>query len=1023
MQQTARKIVSFALAIVMLSSMILPVNATGTFDTPPNGFSGEGMDSVNLGVDSGYAWHAITDDDRTAFELENASGDIYVAGNSGKTDRTVSSLAIKVTKPGVLTFEYALSAYQSKSTVRDFLGYSVDTAIGVENTEADCTVIAKGEQRPQEGDVWQTATIALDESAFENEDALIVYIAYLHNWFYEYDTHLNYAAIRNVNYDSGFRTDVIKWEEGDPSMGTVTAQLVTYAPDANTPGEMVPTYSSADVNTLEKGNDYRLTAVAKPGYQFYGWIKHYISDKNGKSYKAFMAQEAGGITITLDSTTYYTPVFAAEGAYYLRNESKFYTTETPIDQILPSAVGVVELLRDYTIPETVTKLTVPAGVLFYVPYRNEWRASDEAREFHENIGGTNSISGMEKAYATLTIPETTTVTFNGNLVLGAQRNAATQDGFQGHISGTFGHIRNNGSIILNSGTSLTCYGLITGNGTLLAKDGSEVKESLIISDYSGGNNSLKLYTQNQMPFIRYAAQNVQCHLKMEAKATMSSMAVLFALGSHFEVDVKLFGSGSDVVFNTYVTAANTVTLERTYDGTKQITTGSGNNTAGVGLTNWRISGGLSLQTLTISLEGVINLDTSKALFPLPYNMNLELSGGTYNIDKGISVLPGSKVTVHSDATLDLTGKLYILDGLVSGDLSGDKYPTRADLVGAGFAGYGEFILNGKMNVHAGATLGGVIQSTTAGAALNIEEGAYLDNRTADLNKLDPLVTNLKDQPVVKTDSWAVIRENSGIVSSVNNWVLQMGGYGHYDDNTAWMNVPARIWDGTTLTRLTPGLYVSSVSQSTGVTDSYQAVYVPEIAYGSEKGGLKYNTADGNRYMVSGDETFSRTVSGTWSIPSDELDIVWNNGAGHTNTSSLTYGVTLETVYVENEDGTYTLTITPKKDDGNVSTKFVYLVTCLLSDGTTQTIGVKSDGVAILPAETISATIEWCVKGDLNGNGKLDALDVANLKKATVGTYAVTELTKLAGDLNGNGKLDALDVANLKKATVGTYTIT
>ena len=61
-------------------------------------------------------------------------------------------------------------------------------------------------------------------------------------------------------------------------------------------------------------------------------------------------------------------------------------------------------------------------------------------------------------------------------------------------------------------------------------------------------------------------------------------------------------------------------------------------------------------------------------------------------------------------------------------------------------------------------------------------------------------------------------------------------------------------------------------------------------------------------------------------------------------------------------------------------------------------------------------------GDINGNGKIDALDYGLLKRACLGTYTLTDVQKLAGDINGNGKIEALDYGLLKRACLGTYTI-
>lgn len=1002
--------------LVCMFVMTLTVNAETSL---PTGF--EGMESVDLEVDDGYAWRKMTDEDATAFGLEEFAGtDVYVAGNSGVGQKTVSNIAITVTEPGSLEMEYTISALTGYTSY--FLGYQLGEAIDTADYNSTVSVIAEGEYLN-----WESCTINIEESDFGGADYVTIYIAYLHDEVYEDDPILNFAAIRNMTYSTGARNDVVQFEAGTESMGTVTAELMTTTTTKDDNGKdiTVTTYTAADVNALEAGATYRLKAAPQSGYQFYGWIRNYIY--NDKNYTAFYPYEAEGTEITVDATTWYRPVFAAEGTYYIRNGATFYTVDTPIDQVLGQAAAgnIVVLVDNYEIPTSVSEVRVPAGVTFYIPFREEWGTPEYGTEkkaptYHKNGSFSGAISDIDKAYVTLTIQEKTTLKVNGQMILGAERNYTSQDGFQGHISGRFGRIQNNGSVNLETGSTLTCFGLIDGTGTVLAKDGSTVKESLVISDFSGGNNSLQLYNQDQMPFKRYSAQNVQCRLQMEAKSQLTALAVLYAMGGHNEVDVQLLGSDSSVVFRTHETKEHTVILDRTYDANRQITSGDGNCTKGVGTSTWNINGGLDFQTLTISLEGVISLNTARATFPLPYNMHLSLAGGTYNIDSGVAILPGASLVVENDATLNLSGKLYVYDGLVQSALSGDKYPTRNDLVNAGFSGTGEFILNGSMYVHAGASLGGVIQSTIGGALLTIEEGTHLVNSSNNLMQLDHTQTRKNTQAESLYDEWVILGRNDvGGITTVQNWFLQDGGAGHYDDNTTWMNVPARIWDGTSLQQLEAGTYLSKATEGVSINDSYICCYVPQIAGGTEQGGLTYNTDDGNRYMSNGAEIFTRTVNGTWAAKSDGVEVTSITVAGSDKAGTLTEGVTLETVMVDNEDGSTTLSIIPKKGEIAYTTKMVYLIKCTNVD-TSVITAEKIDGGWILPAGTVSVSIDATILGDVTGDGKLSSADLLKMKQVSVNKVSHTELGNLAADVSCDGKLSSADLLKYKQWSVGKF---
>ena len=61
-------------------------------------------------------------------------------------------------------------------------------------------------------------------------------------------------------------------------------------------------------------------------------------------------------------------------------------------------------------------------------------------------------------------------------------------------------------------------------------------------------------------------------------------------------------------------------------------------------------------------------------------------------------------------------------------------------------------------------------------------------------------------------------------------------------------------------------------------------------------------------------------------------------------------------------------------------------------------------------------------GDVNCNGKLDALDYAYLKRHIMGTFKLTDEGLALADIDGNGKLNSLDYMFLKRAFLGTYMI-
>lgn len=62
------------------------------------------------------------------------------------------------------------------------------------------------------------------------------------------------------------------------------------------------------------------------------------------------------------------------------------------------------------------------------------------------------------------------------------------------------------------------------------------------------------------------------------------------------------------------------------------------------------------------------------------------------------------------------------------------------------------------------------------------------------------------------------------------------------------------------------------------------------------------------------------------------------------------------------------------------------------------------------------------KGDVNGNGKIDAADYLMIMDTILGKYTMNEQQKSAGDVNGNNKIDAADYLMLMDHILGKITI-
>ena len=63
-----------------------------------------------------------------------------------------------------------------------------------------------------------------------------------------------------------------------------------------------------------------------------------------------------------------------------------------------------------------------------------------------------------------------------------------------------------------------------------------------------------------------------------------------------------------------------------------------------------------------------------------------------------------------------------------------------------------------------------------------------------------------------------------------------------------------------------------------------------------------------------------------------------------------------------------------------------------------------------------------VKGDVNGDGKINALDAAQVKSASISKMTFNGLNVLTSDVNCDGKVNALDAAQVKSASISKLNI-
>nr|MCR4711442.1 dockerin type I repeat-containing protein [Clostridia bacterium] len=63
-----------------------------------------------------------------------------------------------------------------------------------------------------------------------------------------------------------------------------------------------------------------------------------------------------------------------------------------------------------------------------------------------------------------------------------------------------------------------------------------------------------------------------------------------------------------------------------------------------------------------------------------------------------------------------------------------------------------------------------------------------------------------------------------------------------------------------------------------------------------------------------------------------------------------------------------------------------------------------------------------VKGDNNGDGRVNSADALRVQRFSVGTLEMDEAQKAASDLNGDGRRNSADALLMQRYSVGAYEI-
>lgn len=474
-----------------------------------------------------------------------------------------------------------------------------------------------------------------------------------------------------------------------------------------------------------------LRANAASGYKFYLW-----EDGDGKILSTNAEFVVSGTNGANPKSV--KPVFVSDGtvAYYRIPDGTlkgdYYYWQDAMSAARTNSNTNVVLLDTLTLNSSMAysrkegegitnnTLTIPSGVTLVVPY-SEKNSTDPKDAVNVDQKGGNvfdcNSADIGTVYRKLDVPSGTTLRVEGDLLVHALQGSKNGVPFESHIVGDYGQMTVSGTVDVLG--TLYALGDVSGAGRINVKNNGTLYQMMQITDWRGGNYAAPVATNTKFPVLpisQYYLQNNKVHTIYESGSTMRAYAAIAALfeppiGKESPVTVISNGSSEDDNKTVFVMDEN-ASVETTYNADKD-------------QLNVTLSGDTSMNCLSLS-AGSYGLDTSGKELAVSDNMQITVKGGTLTVKGGLKFLPGAKLTVESNAAVNVAqnGKMFFY---AKDDYKGEyTYPLKTE------QGSGKK-LNGRTHVDGTYTL------PADDATLDLQ-GSLVINGTLALSKSHPGLT-------------------------------------------------------------------------------------------------------------------------------------------------------------------------------------------------------------------------------------------------------------------------------------------
>lgn len=656
------------------------------------------------------------------------------------------------------------------------------------------------------------------------------------------------------------------------------------------------------------GTTIELRATVNDGtkYQFEAW-----RDQNGK-----ILSETTEATIdlsTLSECTKIYPTFinaSAEKVFQVVNGNAYFTWEDAFSKA--GASGTVKLIGStvagnvgkYTLPdytdmlaygyedrsmdyvdvdtenETVT-YEIGSGQTFLIPHVDSGATDISYTEAETDfdygyytLTATTTAGDLARAdsyrYRQLSVPRKVTIENAGILKVGGQITAKSASTMAGSTYRLYGEIYLDGTISVVGSGVLSACGYVVGDGNVEAT-GTDAKicSPMTIIDYRGGTfcgtaidptNTVtdKVSGERSIsPFTQYTMQNIQTDVEIHQGNRLMAYCNLATGDGHNSTTTCIVGDATDSNKAGLINLSAGAVFTAEYASEDHLTSVY----TVVGKTYITIRGGAAFGSMDLNAADVATVHTSSLVFPLPYNYDITLENGSYQIGYSLGILPGATLTVAEDAYLSIVGsstiRFMIYDGLYDhtrsagtatyGTQASMSYPTTARLQESGYSnGTGNVIINGTLHIGNKANIGGLIQTTSEGSRIIMDSGAVASCST-----------------------------QVGLFGRLYLKLTNLYGVG----GATYRSLNAQIFtsdsDETTPTQLVPGRTYYGRRSSDDLS-AYEFNFYPGTGSLSWS-GLKYNVSQKK-------ENLNANVAGHWTTDTANVKIVNGANAGKTYVS-------------------------------------------------------------------------------------------------------------------------------------------